>query len=81
MAWSDGYVQGASAPERTAHRARLRTQRTEGCGSRIETLTMVFKLGTQAQQHWRRLDGSELIPKLVTGVIVVDGEELTQQAA
>ena len=25
---------------------RLRTQRTKGCGSRLATLTMVFKLGT-----------------------------------
>jgi putative transposase len=56
-------------------------ERTKGCGSRIATLTMVFKLGTQAQQHWRRLNGSELIPKVVTGVTFVDGEELTQQAA
>jgi hypothetical protein len=60
---------------------RLRTQRTKGCGSRIATLTMVFKLGTQAQQHGRRLNGSELIPKVVTGVIFVDGEELQEQAA
>jgi hypothetical protein len=42
---------------------------------------MVFKLGTQAQQHWRRLNGSELIPKVVIGVIFVDGEEISQQAA
>jgi putative transposase len=59
---------------------RLRTQRSKGCGSRIATLTMVFKLATQAQEHWRRLNGSELIPKVVTGVIFVDEEELTQQA-
>jgi hypothetical protein len=42
---------------------------------------MVFKLGTQAQQHWRRLNGSDLIPKVVTGAIFVDGEELTEQDA
>jgi integrase len=48
---------------------------------RIATLTIVFKLGTPAQQHWRRLNGSELIPKVVTGVIFLDGKELTQQAA
>jgi hypothetical protein len=34
------------------------------------TLTMVFKLGIEAQKHWRRLNGSELIPKVVTGVHV-----------
>src|SRR6266403_6096183 len=49
--------------------------------SRIATLTMVFKLGLEAQKHWRRLQGFELIPKVVTGVRFVDGEEQTQQAA
>ena len=42
---------------------------------------MVFKLGLEAQKHWRRLQGFELIPKVVTGVRFVDGEEQTQQAA
>jgi putative transposase len=44
-------------------------------------LTMVFKLGLEAQKLWRRLQGFELIPKVVTGVRFVDGEEQTQQAA
>jgi transposase-like protein len=60
---------------------RLRTQRTKGSGSRIATLTMVFKLGLEAQKHWRRLNGPELIAKVITGVKFVDGEELTKQAA
>ena len=67
--------------ESTFATVRLRTQRTKGCGSRIATLTMVFKLGLEAQKHWRRLQGFELIPKVVTGVRFVDGEEQTQQAA
>src|SRR6185312_13543172 len=54
--------------ESTFATVRLRTERTKGCGSRIATLTMVFKLGLEAQKHWRRLQGFELIPKLVTGV-------------
>src|ERR1700760_2149865 len=72
--------------ESTFATVRLRTHRTKGCGSRIATLTMVFKLGLEAQKHWRRLQGFELIPKVVTGVRFVDGEEVdveeeTQQAA
>src|ERR1700692_223147 len=67
--------------ESTFATVRLRTQRTKGCGSRIATLTMVFKLGLEAQKHWRRLQGFELITKVVTGVRFVDGEEQTQQAA
>ncbi len=42
---------------------------------------MVFKLALEAQKHWRRLEGFELIPKVVTGVRFVDGEEQAQQAA
>src|SRR6202022_4319915 len=61
--------------ESTFATVRLRTQRTKGCGSRIATLTMFFKLGLEAQKHWRPLQGFELIPKVVTGVQFVDGEE------
>jgi hypothetical protein len=42
---------------------------------------MVFKLGLEAQKHWRRLNGPELVIKVVIGAIFVDGEELAQQAA
>src|SRR4029077_9641684 len=44
--------------ESTFATVRLRTHRTKGSGSRIATLTMVFKLGLEAQKHWRRLQGS-----------------------
>ena len=67
--------------ESTFATVRLRTYRTKGPGSRIATLTMVFKLTLEAQKHWRRLQGFQLIPKVITGVPFVDGEELTQQAA
>jgi hypothetical protein len=33
------------------------------------------------QKHWRRLNGSELVAKVLTGVKFVDGQESTQQAA
>jgi hypothetical protein len=36
---------------------------------------MVFKLGLEAQKHWRRPQGFELIPRVVTGVRFVDVEE------
>ena len=67
--------------ESTFATVRLRTYRTKGPGSRIATLTMVFKLTLEAQKHWRRLQGFQLIPKVISGVPFVDGEELTQQAA
>jgi hypothetical protein len=42
---------------------------------------MVFKLGIEAQKRWRRLNGSALLEKVVTGVQFIDGEEPRQQAA
>src|SRR6266403_1413281 len=59
---------------------KIRFVRTKGCGSRIATLTMVFKLDIEAQKHWRRVNGSALLPKVVTGVQFIDGEELQEQA-
>src|SRR4029077_15685251 len=76
-----GRIYGPPTPSNQPSTVRLRTHRTKGSGSRIATLTMVFKLGLEAQKHWRRLQGFELIPKVVTGVRFVDGEEQTQQAA
>ena len=77
--WS--HLRTTNPIESTFATVRLRTQRTKGSGSRIATLTMVFKLGLEAQKHWRRLNGPELIAKVITGVKFVDGEELTKQAA
>lgn len=77
--WS--HLRTTNPIESTFATVRLRTQRTKGSGSRIATLTMVFKLGLEAQKHWRRLNGAELIAKVITGVKFVDGEEVTKQAA
>jgi hypothetical protein len=60
--WS--HLRTTNPIESTFATVRLRTQRTKGCGSRIATLTMVFKLGIEAQKHWRRLNGSALLPKI-----------------
>jgi transposase-like protein len=77
--WS--HLRTTNPIESTFATVRLRTQRTKGSGSRMATLTMVFKLGMEAQKHWRRLNGPELVVKVITGVKFVDGEELTKQAA
>src|SRR5260221_3082451 len=68
--WS--HLRTTNPIESTFATVRLRTQRTKGCGSRIATLTMVFKLGIEAQKHWRRLNGSALLPKVVTGGQFID---------
>ena len=61
--------------ESTFATVRLRTERTKGCGSRKATLTMVWQLARAAQKGWRRLNGSELLAKVVEGVVFIDGEE------
>jgi transposase-like protein len=59
--------------ESTFATVRLRTRRTKGCGSRIATLTMVFRLTECAEQHWRALNGSLLLADVIRGVQFVDG--------
>lgn len=59
--------------ESTFATVRLRTRRTKGCGSRIATLTMVFRLTQSAEQHWRALNGSKLLEDVIRGVQFVDG--------
>jgi len=59
--------------ESTFATVRLRTDRTKGCGSRLATLTMVFKLAESAQKRWRRLNGHELIGDLIAGIPFTDG--------
>ena len=60
--------------ESTFATVRHRTRQTKGCGSRIATLSMVFKLATQAEKHWRRINGSHLVAQVIEGVRFVDGE-------
>lgn len=67
--------------ESTFSTVRHRTRQTKGCGSREATLMMVYKLGREAEKHWRRLDSATLLVKLVHGVRFADGEELPRKAA
>jgi hypothetical protein len=37
---------------------------------------MAFKLVESAQNHWRKLNGSVLLPAVVAGMIFKDGEQI-----
>jgi len=52
---------------------RLRQRVTKGAGSRRRGLTMAFKLLEMAQQRWRRLNASELLPLVRAGVPFKNG--------
>jgi putative transposase len=41
---------------------------------------MVFKLIEAAQRSWRRLDGADLLPKVIHGVKFKDGLEEGERA-
>ena len=65
--------------ESTFATVRHRHRQTKGCGSRTATLAMVFKLALEAQRRWRKLNGHQLILKLIAGTVFKDGIE--KQAA
>ena len=67
--------------ESTFATVRHRTIRSKGCLSNKTALAMVFKLVEGAQKNWRRLDGHNLLPKLIEGVKFTDGIEAVRQDA
>jgi len=62
--------------ESTFATVRLRTSKTKGAGSRVACLAMAFKLVQSAQNHWRKLNGSTLLPAVIAGVIFKDGTKI-----
>lgn len=67
--------------ESTFATIRLRHRRTKGSGNRIASLTMMFKLAESAAQRWRLLNGHELLPDVIRGVVFQNGLRLDQAAA
>jgi transposase-like protein len=62
--------------ESTFATVRLRTSKTKGAGSRTACLAMAFKLVESAQNHWRKLNGSTLLPAVIAGAIFKDGTKI-----
>ncbi len=73
------HIRTTNPIESTFATVRHRSRQTKGCGSRIATLTMVYKLGIMAQSGWRRLKGSKMLLKIVAGVKFKDGEEVLKE--
>ncbi|MGY3619340.1 transposase-like protein [Bradyrhizobium sp. USDA 10063] len=61
---------------------RHRTVRTKGSLSPQTARLMVFKLIDAASKTWRRLKGTNQLPKIIAGVRFADGIEVvpTQQS-
>ena len=60
---------------------RHRTVRTKGALSQETARLMVFKLVMTAAKTWRRLKGENQLPKVIEGVTVKDGVEVTTNDA
>ena len=67
------HLRSTNVIESTFSTVRLRIIKTKGCGSRIATLTMVFKLILSAQKRWSRLRGHRKIKDAWSGVKFEDG--------
>jgi len=78
------HIRSTNPIESTFATVRHRTKRTKGCGSRLATETMVFKLCREAEKRWRKLQGYQRIAEVIEGVKFRDGfteEEWLQREA
>ena len=75
------HIRTTNPIESTFATVRLRTRRTKGSGSRAACLSMVFKLVMLASESWRLLNGSALLPKVISGVQFKDGIMVKEFAA
>jgi len=73
------HIRTTNPIESTFATVRHRTRRTKGCGTRTATLTMTYKMAMEAEKHWRRINGYEMIIKIFQGIKFVDGLEVTRE--
>ena len=76
--WS--HLRTTNPIESTFATIRHRPRPPKGCGSVAATLAMVLQLARVAEKHWRRLNGYELLARVIAGVQFVDGVELIPKA-
>jgi putative transposase len=75
------HIRSTNVIESVFATVRLRTNKTKGCGTRIATLTMVFRLIQEAQKTWRKLDGSKHLELVHVGRRFIDGVPQNEEAA
>jgi transposase-like protein len=67
------HIRSTNVIESVFATVRLRTYKTKGCGTRVATLSMVFKLIQEASRTWRRLDGAQQLTLVQAGRTFRDG--------
>jgi transposase-like protein len=75
------HIRSTNVIESVFATVRLRTYKTKGSGTRVATLSMVFKLMQEAQRTWRRLDAWQKLKLLHEGRRFVDGVLQEEEAA
>jgi putative transposase len=73
------HLRTSNPVESTFATVRHRTVRSKGCLSNKTALAMIFKLAQAAEKSWRRLDGHNQLPKVISGVKFIDGVEAVRQ--
>lgn len=73
------HIRSTNVIESTFSTVRHRTKRTKGCGSRIATLTMVFKLIQSAQKRWQKLHHYEKTADVWEGIRFEDGIRVSDE--
>jgi putative transposase len=67
------HIRTTNVIESTFATVRLRTVKTKGCGTRMATLTMVYKLIESASKRWMRLRGHKKMLDVLNDVKYEDG--------
>lgn len=75
------HIRTSNPIESTFATVRHRTKRTKGCLSRETGLAMAFRLMMSAEAKWRKLDGRNRLPEVISGVEFRDGIRQLQTAA
>lgn len=70
------HIRTTNPIESTFATVKHRTKRSKGCLGRETAFVMVFKLIKNAEKTWRKLDGKNQLPKVISGVKFSDGLEV-----
>jgi putative transposase len=70
------HIRTTNPIESTFATVKHRTKRSKGCLGRETAFVMVFKLIKNAEKTWRKIDGKNQLPKIISGVKFSDGLEV-----
>jgi len=75
------HIRTTNVIESTFSTVRHRTRQTKGCGTRKATLFLVYKLAITAQKRWVKIQGYNLLEKIIKGTKYIDGIETIENVA